>query len=198
MRACVRASATVELAFGFSVSGSGSPNLKPVCACARRYPTWAPDVPISGWGGQGGTIGFFLSFCSSEPTSRAALLGFCLSCPQLYILLRCCPNCPPPPPPPTFLDPGPEPAGGYHDNDFGCVCLSVCVRVCRVFVLHVYVGFLGVCLVSVCVCLCPLGVPWPVFLFCVAPLFSVFLLFFKKKMCRDVVRKSGLYLLSYA
>lgn len=141
---------------------------------------------------------FFFLFVLPSPHRGRHCWGFCLSCPQLYILLRCCPNCPPPPPPPTFLDPGPEPAGGYHDNDFGCVCLSVCVRVCRVFVLHVYVGFLGVCLVSVCVCLCPLGVPWPVFLFCVAPLFSVFLLFFKKKMCRDVVRKSGLYLLSYA
>mmetsp|Transcript_4951 Transcript_4951/g.9845 ORF Transcript_4951/g.9845 Transcript_4951/m.9845 type:complete len:91 (-) Transcript_4951:839-1111(-) len=39
-----------------------------------QYPTWAPTVPISGWGGQGGTI-----------------------------------------------DPGPEPAGGYHDDSFGDV-----------------------------------------------------------------------------
>ena len=47
-----------------------------------RYPTWAPDVPIHGWGGQGGTI-----------------------------------------------DPGPMPAGGYHDADFGAVyvgCLQRC------------------------------------------------------------------------
>ena len=27
-----------------------------MCSLSRRYPTWAPDVPIQGWGGQGGTI----------------------------------------------------------------------------------------------------------------------------------------------
>jgi len=45
-----------------------------VAAAVSRYPTWAPDVPIRGWGGQGGTIG---EGARRRPRLATALLAIC-------------------------------------------------------------------------------------------------------------------------